>query len=115
MNITLDDIRAYLVIAEQYQVPLSRLFEFNDMKPEESVSKNQLIYLMRKRKTGNNEYHLVMEGETLHDIAQTEAIRIESLLEYNSLKKDQKPVPGTQLNLRSRSTKPLATSSGGMQ
>ena len=76
---------SFLSLAEQYNVPLSRIFEFNDMKEKEAAEKDQLIYLQRKRKTGNNEFHIVRTGETLHDIAQEEAIRIESLLEYNFL------------------------------
>ena len=102
---------SYLVIANQYNVPLFRIFEFNDMKPEEFVAKDQLIFLMRKRKVSHNELHTVLEGETLHDIAQTEALRIESLVEYNSLKKGTKPVPGTKLFLRERAVNKTSYSS----
>ena len=69
------------------------------MKETEAADKDRLIYLMRKRKTGNNEFHIVRPGETLHDIAQEEAIRIESLLEYNYLSYNQKPAIGEKLNL----------------
>ncbi len=92
-----------LSLAQQYNIPLARIFEFNDMKEVETLQKDQLIFLQRKRKTGNNQYHLVKEGETLYDIAQEEAIRIEALLEYNQLKEHMKPAPGEQLYLRSNS------------
>jgi Mannosyl-glycoprotein endo-beta-N-acetylglucosaminidase/LysM domain len=92
----------FLAIAEKYAIPLSRLFEFNDMKEEEVVGKDQLIFIMRKRKTGNNEQHIVKEGETLRDIAQTEAIRLESLNEYNFISPGMTPVPGTVLYLRAK-------------
>ncbi len=55
------------------------------MTEQEELLSDQLIYLQRKRKTGNNEFHVVKTGETLYDIAQAEAIRAESLLEYNQL------------------------------
>ena len=90
---------SYLSIAQQYNIPLARIFEFNDMKETEAADKDRLIYLMRKRKTGNNEFHVVKPGETLHDIAQEEAIRIESLLEYNYLSYNHKPAIGEKLNL----------------
>ena len=51
----------YLTIAEKYALPLARIFEFNDMKEQELVDKDQLIYIMRKRKTGTNEQHIVKE------------------------------------------------------
>lgn len=89
-----------LLIAQQYNVPLNRLFEFNEMAEVENLLKDQLVYLQRKRKTGNNEFHIVQAGETLRDIAQEEAIRLESLLEYNQLKEYMKPATGERLYLR---------------
>jgi len=93
---------SYLSIAEKYAIPLARIFEFNDMKVQESVEKDQLIYMMRKRKIGLNEQHIVKPGETLSDIAQTEALRIESLLEYNFLQLKMQPAVGSVLYLRSK-------------
>lgn len=95
---------SFLSIAEQYNIPLARIFEFNDMKQTEAAEKDQLIYLMRKRKTGNNEFHTVMPGESLYDIAQEEAIRIESLLEYNFLATNHRPAIGEKLALRTKAT-----------
>ena len=89
-----------LSIAQQYNVPLARVFEFNELEETETLLKDQLIYLQRKRKTGDNEFHLVKPGETLQDIAQAEAIRIESLLEYNHLQNYMQPATGEQLFLR---------------
>ena len=94
----------FLSIAIKYNVPLSRIFEFNDMSHKEATEKDQLIYLMRKRKTGNNEFHTVKAGESLYDIAQEEAIRIESLLEYNHLSPGQKPAIGEKLYLRTKAS-----------
>jgi LysM repeat protein len=90
---------SFLGIAQQYNIPLGRIFEFNDMPESEALAKDQLIYLQRKRKTGNNEFHIVKAGETLLDIAQEEAIRIESLLEYNQLQGQMQPAIGQQLYL----------------
>jgi LysM repeat protein len=93
---------SFLTIAQQYTVPLARIFEFNDLPEAEALVKDQLIYLQRKRKTGNNEFHTVKTGETLYDIAQEEAIRMESLLEYNQLQSSMKPATGQQLYLRTK-------------
>lgn len=91
---------SFLVLAEQYNIPLARLFDFNELSPAEESTKDQLIFLQRKRKTGNNEYHIVQPGEMLNDIAQTEAIRLESLAELNWLRPDDKPAPGEKLSLK---------------
>jgi LysM repeat protein len=93
----------FISIATQYDIPLARIFEFNDDMPEvEEVEVDQLIYLQRKRKTGNNEFHTVLPGETIYDIAQTEAIRLETLLEYNFLKETMDPAAGEKLYLRTK-------------
>jgi hypothetical protein len=93
---------SYLSIAEKYAIPLTRIFEFNEIKVQESVDKDRLIYIMRKRKFGLNEQHIVKPGETLADIAQTEALRLESLLEYNYLQSNMQPAVGSVLYLRAR-------------
>jgi LysM repeat protein len=92
-----------LAIAQEYDIPLSRLLEYNDMENEEVLIGNQLVYLQRKRKTGSNEIHVVAEGETLYDICQAEAIRLESLLEFNHLQKFMQPAVGEKLYLQAMS------------
>jgi len=95
---------AFLAIAQQYEIPLARLFEFNDTQPQEIAATDQLVYIQRKRKIGDHEFHVVQPGETLASIAQTEALRLESLLEYNNLTASMRPAVGETLNLRSKSS-----------
>lgn len=91
-----------LAIAQQYDVSLAKLFEFNELEETESLESDQLIFLQRKRKTGNVDFHIVAERETLKDIAREEGIRLESLLEYNHLQNYMRPSPGEQLYLRTK-------------
>jgi LysM repeat protein len=103
----------FISIATQYDIPLARIFEFNDDMPEvEELEFDQLIYLQRKRKTGNNEFHTVQPGETIYDIAQTEAIRLETLLEYNFLKESMDPAVGEKLYLRTKAPQMPALAKG---
>jgi Mannosyl-glycoprotein endo-beta-N-acetylglucosaminidase/LysM domain len=92
----------YLAIATQYGVDLSRLFEYNEMPRAEETGSDQLIFLQPKRKNGATDFHLVTEGESLHAIAQKEGIRLESLLEYNRMAKQNHPQPGTRLSLKKK-------------
>ena len=91
-----------LAIAQQYRIPLARIFEFNEFERTEVLLKDQLIYLQRKRKSGSSDFHIVKQGETIQDIAQEEAIRLESLLEYNHLQSYMQPAAGEQLYLRAK-------------
>jgi len=90
-----------LALAQEHELPLHRLLEFNDMENEDVLIKDQLVYLQRKRKTGENQVHVVAPGETLYDICQAAAIRLENLLEYNGITKATQPVPGEKLYLQS--------------
>jgi LysM repeat protein len=90
---------SFLAVADEYNVQLNRLFEFNDMRPQEVATADQLIYLQRKRKTGANEFHIVARDENIYDIAQSEGIRIESLQAYNFLKGNMQPQVGEKLYL----------------
>jgi len=94
---------SFLSIAKQYDVDLSKIFEFNEISRSEITENDQLIYLQRKRKTGNNDFHIVQPGENLFSIAQQEAIRLESLRELNWLNEEDKPAVGERLNLKSKS------------
>lgn len=93
----------YLTVAQQYDIPLSKLFEYNDQdQPSEAVPFDQLIFLQKKRKTGNQDFHLVAAGETLYDISQMQAIRLQSLLEFNFLSPGMEPAPGEKIYLKSK-------------
>jgi len=91
-----------LAIAEKFDIPLKRLIDFNELSKEEdnSLPTGQLIYLQRKRKTGANEFHVVTEGESVYDICQAEAIRLETLQDYNHLANGMQPAVGEKLFLR---------------
>lgn len=95
---------SYLALAREYDVDLSKIFEFNEIPRSEEVDRDRLVYLQRKRKTGNSEFHTVRPGESLHDIAQNEAIRIESLMELNWLRKGDVPAIGEQLSLHRKAS-----------
>jgi hypothetical protein len=94
----------FLAVAKQYDVDLSKIFEFNEIPRVQESDKDQLIYLQRKRKTGVNEFHIVQPEETLHDIAQLNAIRLESLRELNWLKENEIPAAGEKLSLKTKAT-----------
>lgn len=93
---------ALLAIAQQYDVSLRRLMDFNDLNKEDILVDGQLLFLQRKRKVGASEKHIVQSGETLYDICQAEGIRFESLLEHNHLQGQDVVAPGEALFLQSK-------------
>jgi Mannosyl-glycoprotein endo-beta-N-acetylglucosaminidase/LysM domain len=90
-----------LSIADQYNLPLSRLLEFNDLKEEDVLVRSQLLFLQRKRRTGATEFHIVREGETMYDICQSEGIRYQDIQEMNQLSPGMEPAAGEKIWLQS--------------
>ena len=66
---------------------ISKLLLYNDLNEVDILNEDQLIYLERKQKKGENEFHIVKKGETLNDISQLTGVRLESILQYNKLSK----------------------------
>jgi LysM repeat protein len=93
-----------LSISNQYDIPLSRLLEFNDMNQEDILNADQLIFLQRKRKTGQSPFHIVQPGESLYSICQAEGIRYENILEFNRLKPGEEVATGEKIWLQTITT-----------
>jgi LysM repeat protein len=105
-----------LYISNQYQIPLARLLEFNELKQEDVLVNDQLIFLQRKRKTGDIPFHIVQPNESMYNICQEEGIRYESLLELNRLQRGEEPAPGEKIYLQSMANaKPLLISAGSVK
>ena len=93
---------SWLQLAQQYDLPLARLLDFNDVNNDGILQKGQLVFLQRKRKTGDKEFHTVLPGETVYTIAQAEGIRIEALREFNKLNVGAEPAVGEKLYLQAK-------------
>ena len=92
-----------LALAQQYNIKLGWLLDFNDLPTGiDILESEQLIFLQRKRRQSHNEYHIVEAGESLYDIAQLEALRLDNMLHYNQLEKSMVPAPGEKLYLQQR-------------
>lgn len=89
-----------LAIANNNNINLSKLMEFNDMQQEGIIDKDQYIFLHKKSRTGQKEFYVVQPGETLYDIAQKNGVQLKYLLEYNHLNIDTKVQPNTKLVLK---------------
>ncbi len=85
-------------IADKYDIPLRRLLRFNELKTD-VLSQSMLIFIEKKRKRGSHKKHVVETGETYHNIAQQEGIRLKWLLKRNELTGEAPPQPGDVLML----------------
>jgi LysM repeat protein len=89
-----------LVIASKNDVPLAKLLTFNELAEDGMLAKNQYIFLEKKSKTGNKDFHIAGNNETLYDIAQLNGIQLQSMLDYNKFWGNEEIKPGTKIYLK---------------
>jgi LysM repeat protein len=89
-----------LALANQYDLPLGKLIEYNDLEEMDVLDMDRLVFVEKKQKKGSVDFHTVAPGENLHAISQLEGIRLENLLEYNNLKKSTQLSTGEKIYLR---------------
>lgn len=89
-----------LSLATKYDVSLRSILAFNELEKQDVLQDDQLIYLERKQTKSEKAYHVTVQGETMNDIAQSEGVRLENLLQYNNLQKGIRPGAGTKVYLR---------------
>lgn len=93
-----------LAIATQFDISLAKLMEFNDLEKEGILPEETWIFLEKKLKQGKRDSYTTTGTETVYNIAQTNALQLSYLLEYNGLKKDDLVPTGTKIWLRDPSS-----------
>lgn len=89
-----------LAIATQYDIPLSKLLEINDLQNDGLLSNDQLIFLQKKQAKGAEAFYISSKNESLYDIAQKKGVILKNLEAYNPLYQNEIPIPGSKINLQ---------------
>lgn len=74
-------------IAQRYDIPQSKLLEYNELSSSLQVKEGDVIYLEKKKKkyTGLRETYRVKANETLYEISQQFGIQLASLAKLNGI------------------------------
>lgn len=75
--------RSFVEIAIQYDLPLYKLFEYNEIDQAILLDRDQLIFLGPKKKEGSTSFHIAKHKTNLHEISQLEGIQLKLLKAYN--------------------------------
>ena len=100
---------SFLELATTYNIALYKLYGYNDLEETDLVAKDQILYLVPKRKEVSKKVHLVAAGESLYDISQNEGIQLNYLQAYNAGITDKTLVAGTTLILFKTNEAPKIT------
>ena len=74
---------SFIDIALKYNLPLYKLFEYNEIEASNLLERDQLIFLASKKKTGATSFHTVKYNTSLHEISQLEGVQLSALKLYN--------------------------------
>ncbi len=94
--------RQILAIATEYDVNVNRLMKYNDMHSGYSFTPNQYVYLQPKRNKGTEKTHVVQAGETMWEIAQQYAIKMDKLYKKNNMVFDKQAQAGETIYLKKK-------------
>lgn len=90
----------YFKIANDFNIPMTRLCYFNDVEPGSELTQRKPVFIEAKRRRSKTDVHFVQAGETMHDIAQNYGVRLKSLYRMNSMIQGEEPEAGQRLRLR---------------
>lgn len=93
---------SYSSIAAEFNLFTSELLKFNDLKKDTPIKDGTTVYIERKRSKGdkNLSKHIAEQGESIYDISQKYAIRLDKLYKINGFKKGFEPDEGDEIKLR---------------
>lgn len=99
------------LIAQKNDIDSKQIYRYNDLPKGTPIEPGDILYLKPKRKKGSEPYHVVQEGENMHDLSQLYGIKLKQLYKKNNVGKDEEVTPGTKLYLqKKRDDKPSTMS-----
>ncbi len=89
-------------LAELMDKHVEDLLEYNELRFDTKLEPGQIVYLQPKRRRASreNRYYTTREGESLYQVSQKFAVRLEKIYKKNDLKVGQEVPAGTRLRLR---------------
>lgn len=99
------------VIAQKNDIKPNQIYRYNDLPKGTQIEPGDIVYLKPKRRKGSEPFHVVHEGENMHDLSQLYGIKLKQLYKKNHVEPGKEVVPGTTLYLqKKRSDKPATMS-----
>lgn len=88
-------------VAGRLNMTQTKLVKYNELQ-NNNLKKNQILFLEKKNRSGNQEYYKAKAGEKMYDIAQKFAIRLNKLYSKNRMEIGEEPTEGQLIYLQSK-------------
>ena len=90
----------YYSIAKVNNIPLSRLYKYNECNADTILKIGTALYLQPKRSRGTSSVHYYVEGDDLYRISQCYGIKLKHLYRKNQWEFGHVPKNGDKINLK---------------
>ncbi|MEP7168965.1 MAG: glucosaminidase domain-containing protein [Bacteroidota bacterium] len=91
---------SYFSIANENDMRLWQVLKYNDAEKTDIPKEGEIVYIMPKRTSANEKFHVVKEGEDMHYISQLYAVKLKKLCRRNHLSSEDKLTEGQKILLR---------------
>ena len=78
---------------------LWQMLKYNDASKDDVLKEGTIVYIKPKRNSAKQDYHIVKKGETMRDISQLYAIKLNKLYKKNQLEPGTILEPGMRIKL----------------
>ncbi len=89
----------WLSIAKENEMMLWQILKYNDVDREDVLRDGTVVYIKPKRNSASKEYHVVKAGETMRDISQMYAVKLNQLYKKNQIEPGTTLRPGDKIRL----------------
>ncbi len=90
----------YKKIADEFEMGIWQVYKYNEIDSKTPIAAGQKIYLKPKKRTGSAPTYVVKDGQTLHDIAQEQGIKLRLLKKWNHFDENTSVKPGQKILLK---------------
>jgi LysM repeat protein len=92
----------YEKIEKELGIRKWQITKYNDLPKSHELTEGERIFIKPKRCKSKEEFHIVVEGETLRDISQLYGVKLKRLYKRNRLDEGAAPKAGQKINLRKK-------------
>ncbi len=92
----------YRGIADEFEMGEWQILKYNELEKGSPVDPGEKIYLKPKRRTGERSFYTAKPGQSLHDIAQEQGVKLRLILKWNNFSENAEVKPGQRVYLQSK-------------
>ena len=92
----------YQSLAKEFDLMPWQILKYNDLSRTDLIHDGEIIFLKPKRSKAEKEFHIVGDGETMRDISQRYAVKMNALYKNNRMQEGAQPAAGQKIWLKEK-------------